>query len=157
MVVGFDEHISFPKMMKAASYLNNPEVLFVGTNTDERFPMPGFVVPGTGSIVRAIETCAERKAAIMGKPESWLCDLFFKDFNIPSEKFLMIGDRLNTDIWFGKNNNFKTLLVESGVHKIDKVQEIIDQLNNGESNAELEKQIPDFYISCLGDLFNNFD
>lgn len=120
--------------------------------------MPGFVVPGTGTIVKAIETCAERKAVVMGKPESWLCEIFFKDWNEnDSKKILMIGDRLNTDIWFGKNNNFQTLLVESGVHKIDKVQEIVDQLNNGTADPELAKQVPDFYIPCLGDLFNNYD
>ncbi|CAO1438731.1 unnamed protein product [Diamesa serratosioi] len=158
VVVGFDEHISFPKMMKAASYLNKPGTLFVATNTDERFPMPNFVVPGTGSIVRAIETCAERKAVVMGKPENWLCDIFFKDDKRDSKRYLMIGDRLNTDILFGKNNNYQTLLVESGVHKIDRVQEIIDMLEKGEvDDKTLEKQIPDFYISCLGDLLKNFD
>lgn len=158
VIVGFDEHISFPKMMKAASYLNNPSTLFIATNTDERFPMPNFVVPGTGSIVRAIETCAERKAVVMGKPENWLVDIFFKEeIHRDSKKFLMIGDRLNTDILFGKNNNFQTLLVESGVHKIEKVQEIVDQVNSGEADPELEKQIPDFYISTLGDLFNDYD
>lgn len=158
VIVGFDEHISFPKMMKAATYLNDPSTIFIATNTDERFPLPNFVVPGTGSIVRAIETCAERKSVVMGKPENWLCEIFFKEeINRDSKKFLMIGDRLNTDIIFGNNNNFQTLLVESGVHKIDRVQEIIEKINNGEADPEMEKQVPDFYISCLGDIFNNYD
>lgn len=120
--------------------------------------MPGFVVPGTGTIVRAIETCAERKAVIMGKPENWLCEIFFKEeIKRDSKKFLMIGDRLNTDILFGNNNKFQTLLVETGVHKIDKVQEIVDQVNSGEADPQLVNQIPDFHVSSLGALLNNYE
>jgi ribonucleotide monophosphatase NagD (HAD superfamily) len=94
----------------------------------------------------------------MGKPENWLCDIFFKEeIKRDSKKFLMIGDRLNTDILFGNNNKFQTLLVESGVHKIDKVQEIVEQVNRGDASEELENQIPDYYISSLGALLESLD
>jgi ribonucleotide monophosphatase NagD (HAD superfamily) len=114
----------------------------------------------------------------MGKPENWLCDIFFKDeIKNNGSRFLMIGgeqrffynvafmiklliflilDRLNTDILFGKKNNLQTLLVETGVHKLDKVQEIINDLETAEvKDEDLVNQIPDFYISKLGDLFDN--
>lgn len=47
VIVGFDEHFSYPKMVKAATYLNDANVHFIGTNTDERFPVSNdVVIPG---------------------------------------------------------------------------------------------------------------
>jgi ribonucleotide monophosphatase NagD (HAD superfamily) len=69
----------------------------------------------------------------------------------------MIGDRLNTDILFGKNLNYQTLMVETGVHKIERVEEIIKEVENGNDDPDLVNQIPDYYIAGLGDLFKNYD
>lgn len=47
VICGFDPHISFFKMAKAATILTRPNSIFVGTNMDEQFPVKGnMVIPG---------------------------------------------------------------------------------------------------------------
>lgn len=65
----------------------------------------------------------------------------------------MVGDRLNTDCLFGNMNGFQTLLVGTGVHKMSDVQDVKTRLNSGESSEELDKMIPDFYVSSLKQMF----
>lgn len=95
------------------------------------------------------------KAIVMGKPENHFCEIFFKDeIKTNPKRFLMIGDRLNTDIMFGNRNNFQTLLVGTGVHSMSNVDEIMQQIEKRENDEELKSQIPGFYLGRLGNLFD---
>ena len=47
VIATYNFHINVAKMAQAASYLDNPEVLFIGTNRDPKFPYEGSIVlPG---------------------------------------------------------------------------------------------------------------
>ncbi|XP_014483355.1 PREDICTED: phosphoglycolate phosphatase-like [Dinoponera quadriceps] len=150
VIVGFDEHFSYPKMVKAATYLNDPNVYFIGTNTDERFPIDDdVVIPGTGSLVRCVEICAERKAVIMGKPEEYMAKVLMERYKIEPRRTLMIGDRCNTDILFGTRYGFTTLLVLTGVSSLSD----IEKWKQSEQQEERDF-VPNYYIDALGDLLS---
>ncbi|XP_052872872.1 glycerol-3-phosphate phosphatase-like [Anopheles cruzii] len=151
VIVGFDEHFSFVKMMKAASYLNDPDVLYIATNTDERFPTPNRVIPGTGSIVQAVTTCSERQPIVMGKPNAHICDIIRKEYHVDPARTLMIGDRCNTDILLGKNCHFQTLLVETGIHNAADLAKFASS-----DDPATKALVPDVYLAKLGDLMAYF-
>ncbi|XP_050697500.1 glycerol-3-phosphate phosphatase-like isoform X1 [Eriocheir sinensis] len=117
VAVGFDPFFTFPKILRAASYLDQPGCLFLATNTDERFPVSSknLVFPGTGCMVRCVETAAERPPVIMGKPSTKMFTVIQEKNNLDPKRTIMIGDRCNTDILFGKNCGLQTLVVLSGV------------------------------------------
>ena len=51
VVVGFDKHFSYPKLMKAATYVSDPTVHFLGTNPDvERPSSSDNRFPGIGTV-----------------------------------------------------------------------------------------------------------
>ncbi|XP_011698457.1 PREDICTED: phosphoglycolate phosphatase-like isoform X1 [Wasmannia auropunctata] len=148
VIVGFDEHFSYPKMVKAATYLNDVNVHFIGTNTDERFPVSNdVVIPGTGSLVRCIESCSERKAVIMGKPDEYMAKMLMERADVDPQRTLMIGDRCNTDILFGTHCGFMTLLVLTGVTALSDVE----KWKRSERQEERDL-VPNYYIDALGDL-----
>jgi NagD protein len=77
-------------------------------------------MPDVGALTLCIEATTGRKPdLIMGKPEIAAGEGFKKRYNLPSEKIAMVGDRLYTDIQFGINNNFTSIVVLSGETTIE--------------------------------------
>ncbi|XP_051172952.1 glycerol-3-phosphate phosphatase-like [Leptopilina boulardi] len=148
VAVGFDEHFSYSKLVQAATYLQNPNVQFLGMNPDIYRPSPNKnTFPGTGCFISIVEIAAGRKAKILGKPESCISDYLIKNYNLDPKRTLMIGDNCNTDILLGKRCGFQTLLVLSGVTNQENVTELTQ--SNAESNGLI---VPDYYTNQLADI-----
>jgi len=120
VLCSYDNHFNYVKMMKAANYLLDEDVLFVITNEDKTFPgpKPGILIPGSGSISAAVTACAPRAPLVIGKPHKHIMDYMKERVHLQSDRAIMFGDRLDTDIAFGHNNGIKTCLVQTGIHSL---------------------------------------
>lgn len=128
VVVGFDDHFSLFKISEAMQYLLDPNMPFIATNLDNRFPVkPGCYTPGTGVVVQAVATAAERQPIVLGKPNKMFLDVAQTTCDIDPTKTMMIGDRLNTDIQFGYNCGFKTLCILTGITTEKILEEAISE------------------------------
>eukprot|EP00092_Neocalanus_flemingeri_P022465 GFUD01024364.1.p1 GENE.GFUD01024364.1~~GFUD01024364.1.p1 ORF type:complete len:341 (-),score=100.67 GFUD01024364.1:92-1114(-) len=153
VICGFDVHLSWKKIMLAANYAARPNTLFVATNTDERFPLKGdgckLQGPGTGTMVKPVAMTAGRQPVELGKPSRYMFDIIQKKYpDIQPHRTLMIGDNAATDIAFGKNCGMQTLLVGTGVTKLEEAK----QWEGGKQEDQI--YVPDIYIDKLGDVIN---
>lgn len=116
VVVGLDRTICYPKMAFARHQLvNNPDCIFVATNPDETLPTEIGELPGGGTMVKMMETCyGKPPVAVCGKPAPLLLNLILNKYQMDNTKTIMVGDRLSTDIAWGKTGNISTLLVMTG-------------------------------------------
>lgn len=150
VVVGFDNQVSFKKLAKACSYVKQPDCLFIASNADESFPSisPEIFVPGPGVYVSAIKAGTGRDPIVLGKPGTYFFDIIRSQHpDIDPARTIMIGDRLTTDMPFGRNNGLSTLFVESGIGKLQEAHEF-----GLSSDYEDQQCSPDYYLPSLASL-----
>lgn len=155
VVIGFDNQITFPKLVKACSYVKKPGCIFIASNADESYPSPrgkpDIIVPGPGAYVAAITAVTGKVPVTLGKP----CECFFDIIkmqhpDVNPSRTIMIGDRLTTDMVFGRNNGLKTLFVQSGIGTYT------DMLKFTLSSKQKDQMcVPHFYMNSLDD-FNKY-
>ncbi|XP_063398705.1 glycerol-3-phosphate phosphatase-like isoform X1 [Mytilus trossulus] len=149
VLVGFDPHINYMKMTKAASYIRKNGTLFVATNEDTHLPLAGdLVVPGTGAVVGAIKIPARKEPVVVGKPNSVMFDLLKKEHNLDPSRCMMVGDRSDTDIHMANLCGMDSLLVFSGDMSYDRLQD----LQKSADTDDKKLNIPKYYCDKLGDL-----
>lgn len=79
--------------------------------------------------MKMLEAAGGRKPFVAGKPSNTLFNTVVTDHGLkdaPLEEFLMIGDKIDTDIQFGKNSGIDQMLLFTGVTNKEKYLETKD-------------------------------
>jgi len=141
VVVGFDRHINYHKIQYAQLCINeNPGCLFIATNLDAVTHLTDAQEwAGNGSMVGAIKGCTGKEPILVGKPSSLMIDYIVAKYKVAPSEICMVGDRLDTDILFGKNNGLATALALSGVTTEEKLL------------SPENKVRPDYYVDTIAD------
>lgn len=155
VVVGVDPLINYYKITYASlCLLHNPGCMFVATNTDARGHFnPKQEWPGAGSAVGAIKTVVETEPTVVGKPAGFLLDLIMEQHGLTKDDICMVGDRLDTDIQWGNEHGFTTLLVMTGVTTYGMVEGMGAQQGGQQAGgAAARAAVPTYTIDTIADL-----
>ncbi|MDR2133894.1 MAG: HAD-IIA family hydrolase [Treponema sp.] len=91
----------------------------IGTNPDLSGPSEDGIVPACGALVAPIELAAKTKAYFVGKPNPLIMRHGMRRLQARSEETVIIGDRMDTDIVAGMESEIETVLVLSGVTRLE--------------------------------------
>eukprot|EP00933_Yihiella_yeosuensis_P045916 TRINITY_DN41344_c0_g1_i1.p1 TRINITY_DN41344_c0_g1~~TRINITY_DN41344_c0_g1_i1.p1 ORF type:complete len:401 (-),score=91.92 TRINITY_DN41344_c0_g1_i1:288-1490(-) len=144
VIVGFDRNINYHKIQYAQLCINeNPGCQFIATNLDRVTHLTDAQEwAGNGSMVGAIKGCTGQEPLVVGKPSPLMIDYLEEKYKIPDRKRIcMVGDRLDTDILFGRDNGLQTCLTLSGVTTEEKLLSDDNDI------------CPNVYVSSINDFF----
>lgn len=142
VIVGFDRNINYYKIQYAQLCINENEgCKFIATNLDAVTHLTDAQEwAGNGSMVGAIKGCTGQEPILVGKPSSLMIDYIVSKFAVSRSQICMVGDRLDTDILFGKDNGLSSVLTLTGVTTMEKLRKADDSVQ------------PDFVVDSIADL-----
>jgi len=115
VVVAFDRTLDYRKLNTAYQALRRG-ARFFATNADKICPMPGGGIPDAGGTLAALEHMSGREVELIaGKPSSLIMKVALELLDLPPERCMMVGDRLETDIQMGRQSGMMTAVVLTGV------------------------------------------
>jgi 4-nitrophenyl phosphatase len=114
VVVALDRNLTYDHL-RIATHLIRAGVPFIGCNPDRTLPTPEGPIPGSGTILAALEASTGVKPTIVGKPHPEMYAVVLSRLGVSPENALVVGDRLETDIAGGLAAGCPTALVLTGV------------------------------------------
>ncbi|HET7350111.1 MAG TPA: HAD-IIA family hydrolase [Marmoricola sp.] len=118
VVQGYGPEMPWKRVTQGATLVRNG-LPWVATNTDMTVPTATGVGPGNGTLVRLVAEFAEREPQVAGKP---MAPLFEETMaRVGGQRPLMVGDRLDTDIRGAVTMGWDSLLVLTGVTRLEKL------------------------------------
>ncbi len=120
VIASFDRTFTYEKLQIAFDALRQG-ARFFATNGDRYCPVPIAPATPTGgqpdaaAIIAALEACAHtRVEAIVGKPSAHMAAAILGILQLPPDRCLMTGDRLETDVQMGIDAGMASALTLTG-------------------------------------------
>jgi arabinose operon protein AraL len=127
VVVAFDRTLDYRKLNTAYQALRHG-ARFFATNADKACPMPNGSIPDAGATIASLEYLTGRELELLaGKPSPLILQSAIQYLDLPAERCLMVGDRLETDIRMGQRAGMQTALVLTGATRIEEVDGFPDR------------------------------
>ncbi len=115
VVVAFDRTLDYRKLNTAYQALKRGAHFFA-TNGDKTCPMPGGDIPDAGATIAALEHISGRKVELLaGKPSGLIMQTALEQLQLPCNRCMMVGDRLETDMRMGQEAGMLTAATLTGV------------------------------------------
>lgn len=115
VLVGMDRTLTYEKLAIATRLIRNG-AKFIASNSDKSFPTPRGLEPGAGSMIAALTAATDKEPDIvLGKPNLYGFEFIISKYTYDLEKYIMIGDRYETDMLGALNSNIEALIVNTGV------------------------------------------
>lgn len=114
VVLGETRTYSFEAITTAINLISDG-ARFICTNPDVTGPAPQGVLPATGSVAALITAATGKEPYYVGKPNPIMMRSALNTIGAHSEKAVMIGDRMDTDVKSGLEAGMRTVLVRTGI------------------------------------------
>ncbi len=138
VVVAFDRTLDYRKLNTAYQALRSG-ARFFATNADKACPMPGGAIPDAGGTIAALEHMTGRKVELLaGKPSALIVQVALQRLNLPADQVMMVGDRLETDIFMGQQAGMVTAVTLTGASRREDIEKMTSP--------------PDFVVENLAEL-----
>lgn len=114
VIASFDRTFVYRKLQIAFDAIR-AGAHFFATNSDRYCPVPGGGEPDAAAMIAAIEACTNtRVEAVVGKPSQYMIDAILGLVDVPVQRCIVTGDRLETDVAMGLNAGMAAALVLTG-------------------------------------------
>jgi phosphoglycolate/pyridoxal phosphate phosphatase family enzyme len=138
VIASFDRTFEYRKLQIAFDAIR-AGARFFATNADRYCPVPGGGQPDAAAIIAAIEACTNTKIeAVVGKPSRYMAEAILGLLDLPPQRCLMTGDRLETDVQMGLEAGMAAALTLTGA--------------TGEADLAASEIRPTYVIGRLADL-----
>ena len=95
---------------------------FIATNPDPAGPSEKGIVPACGAMAALIERASGATPFFVGKPNPLMMRNALNYLGVHSERTVMVGDRMDTDVIAGLESGMETILVLSGLTRREDVE-----------------------------------